>query len=94
MQGKIGEYLGWLHLQKQRIWTWGVLCWISNTKYPRNFWGMPSWDDQLLAVSLRAVFIRAPVLVIFLGKILQKWDRGMVLTDAPWSTLMWRGLLP
>ena len=70
------------------------LCWMSNTKQPRNFWRVLSWGDQLRAVGQRAVFIRAPVLVKFLGKILQKWLRGMMLTDAPGSTLMWSSLLP
>ena len=49
---------------------------MFNITYSKNFCCTPSWDDQLLAVGLRAVFFRAPVLVKSLGKTLQKCDRG------------------
>ena len=67
---------------------------MSNTMYTRKFWDAPSWAVQLVAVGLMAILFRGPVLVKYFRKVLQKWNRGKVLAGAPWSTLMWRGLLP
>ena len=67
---------------------------MSSTMYPRKFWDIPLCAVHVAHVGLRTVFFRAPGLVKCLGKALQKWDMGMVLHDAPGSTLMWRGLLP
>ena len=44
--------------------------------YPRKFWHVPSWADHATHVGLRAVFFRAPDIVKYLEKALQKRDRG------------------
>ena len=75
--------------------TWGrVLCLMSSTVYPKKFWHIPSFADYVIHVGLRVVFFRAPDLVMYLEKALQRQNRGMELHDARGSTLMCRGLLP
>ena len=76
-----------------RMWgrVWCCMCAVKNIK---DCWGGPLWDDQLLVVGCRDVFLSVPALVKFLWQILWYWPRCIVLTDVPGSTLMWRGLLP
>ena len=71
-----------------------VLCCMSMMKNPMNCWSTLSWDDQVLVIGCRVVFLRVPALVKFFWKSLWYWLRGMVMTEMLGSTLMARGLLP
>ena len=42
---------------------------MSNTIYPKKFWGIPLQAVQLHAVGLKAVFFRDHALVKYLGQL-------------------------